>query len=76
MVITLDPELEKALNELARRQGVHPEALALEALRDRFLAPAPADESRDEWERRLRQVATDCGVSLPDAALSSEGLYE
>jgi hypothetical protein len=76
MVITLGPELEGALNELARRQGVPPEVLALEALRDRFLAPTPADESQDEWERRLRQVATDCGVSLPDAALSSEGLYE
>ncbi len=33
-------------------------------------------ESRDEWERRLRQVATDCGTSLRDDALSSDGLYE
>jgi predicted transcriptional regulator len=76
MVITLDPKLETALNELARRQGVSPEALALEALRERFLVPAPADESLDEWERRLWQTATDCGVSLPDAAVSSEGIYE
>jgi hypothetical protein len=76
MVITLGPELESALNDLARRQGVSPEVLALNALRDRFLAPGPIGEPRDEWERRLRQVATDCGVSLPDAALSSEGLYE
>jgi hypothetical protein len=50
--------------------------LALQTLRDRFLAPAPAQESRDEWERRLRRAATDCGVSLSDAAVSSEGLYE
>jgi hypothetical protein len=76
MVITVDPELEAALNEQARRRGILPEALALETLRDRFLAPGGADESRDEWERRLRRTATDCGVSLPDAALSSEGLYE
>lgn len=76
MVLTLGPELEAALNEHAQRQGVNPEVLALEALRDHFLAPAPTEESRDEWERRLRQVATDCGVSLPDAALSSEGLYD
>jgi predicted transcriptional regulator len=76
MVITLDPKLKTALNELARRQGVSPEALALEALRERFLVPAPADESQDEGERRLRQTATDCGVSLPDAAVSSEGIYE
>ena len=76
MVITLGPELEAALSELSRRQGVPPEVLAIEALRDRFLAPAPADESRDEWERRLRQIATDCGVSLSNEAVSSEGLYE
>jgi hypothetical protein len=76
MVITLTRELEAALNEQARRQGVAPEALALEALRDRFLAPARADESRDEWERRLRGAATDCRVSLSDTAVSSEGIYE
>jgi hypothetical protein len=75
-VITLGPELEAALNEQARRQGIAPEALALEALRDRFLASARPDEPRDEWERRLRGAATDCGVSLPDAAVSSEGTYE
>jgi hypothetical protein len=76
MVLTLGPELEAVLSELARRQGVSPEALALQALRERFLGATPADGPRDEWERKLRQVATDCGVSLPDAALSSEGLYE
>jgi hypothetical protein len=34
------------------------------------------DVSGDEWVRRLRQVATDCGVALSDAAVSSEELYE
>ena len=33
MVLTLDPELEAALNEEARRRGVAPEVLALTALR-------------------------------------------
>jgi hypothetical protein len=33
-------------------------------------------EPRDDWERRLREAASDCGVSIPDSALSSEGLYE
>lgn len=33
-------------------------------------------EPRDEWERRLLEVPKDCGVSLPDAAVGSEGLYE
>jgi hypothetical protein len=76
MVITLGRQLEAALNEHAWRQGVAPEDLALQALRERFLAPAPSAESQEEWERRLRQAATDCGVSLPHAALSSEELYE
>jgi hypothetical protein len=75
MVITIDSDLEMALKERAQRQGVAPEALALKALRDQFLAPAPT-ESQDEWVRRLRSLATDCGVSLSDAAVSSEGIYE
>jgi predicted DNA-binding antitoxin AbrB/MazE fold protein len=33
-------------------------------------------EPQDEWERRLLGLAKDCGVSLPDSAVSSEGLYE
>ncbi len=76
MVITLGPELESALNDLARRQGVTAEALVLNALRQKFLAPAPLIEPRDEWERRLLSAATDCGVSLPNEAVSSEGLYD
>ncbi len=75
MVITLNPELEAALKEQARRQGVAPEVLALSALRERFLADAPL-EARDEWERGLLAAARNWGVSLPDSALSSEGLYE
>lgn len=76
MGITLDPELEAAVNEAARRQGVSPEAVVLNALRQRFLGKAPADEPRDEWERRLRDAATDCGVAVSNEALSSEGLYD
>ena len=37
MVITLGPELEKTLNDLAQQEGVSPEVLALEALRERSL---------------------------------------
>lgn len=74
MVIEIGADLEAALSDAAQQQGVAPEDLARNALRDRFL-PA-ALEPRDEWERRLREMATDCGVSLPDSALSSEGLYD
>jgi hypothetical protein len=76
MVITLSPDLEAALKEQARRQGIAPEVLALNSLRERFLAPAAPIQPRDDWERRLLAAATDCGVSLPHAAVSSEGLYE
>ena len=76
MVITLGPELEAALNEQARRRGVAGEVLALDALRERFLAPALPVRPQDEWERRLLGLAKDCGVSLSDAALSREALYE
>jgi hypothetical protein len=72
MVLTLDSNLANALRERARQQGIAPEALALQTLREPFLPVEP----RDEWERQLLAAATDCGVSLPNAALSSEGLYD
>lgn len=76
MVIDLSPQLEAALSEQARRRGVAPEAVAVQALRDRFLLAPPAAESHEEWLRRLRALATDCGVSLPDSALRREAMYE
>ena len=76
MVITLPPQLEAALSEHARRHGVAPETLALDTLRDRFLSKAPRVEPQDDWERKLFGSAIDCGVSVPDSALSSDGLYE
>jgi hypothetical protein len=76
MVITVGPDLEAALNDLARKQGVAPEVLALQALRERFLAPVAPIPPGDERARRLRSAATDCGVSLSNEAVSSEGLYE
>jgi hypothetical protein len=76
MVITVGAELEAALNDQARKQGVAPEVLALQALRERFLAPTLRLQPRDEWERRLLEVATDCGVALSHEAVGSEGLYD
>jgi hypothetical protein len=76
MVITLGPELEAALIDRARQQGVAPEVLALQALRERFLAPSLLTPPRDKWEQRLRGAATDCSLSLSNEAVSSEGLYD
>jgi hypothetical protein len=75
MVITLPPQLESALTTQARQRGIAPEALALDVLR-RQLLPAAPPVPADEWERKLFAAAVDCGVSVPDAALSSDGLYE
>ncbi len=76
MIINISSQLEAALTEQARRFGMAPEALALQTLQDRFLPKGPLVEPRDDWERRLFEAAIDCGVSLPDSALSSDGLYE
>ena len=76
MVITLPPELEAALTDLARRQGVEPETLALDTLRERFTSPVATILPRDDWERQLLGLAMDCGVSLSEVALSREQLYE
>jgi hypothetical protein len=76
MVITLGPELQAALSEAARRRGIAPETLAVNVLQERFLARAATLEPRDEWERGLLDAVRPWGVSLPDAALSSEGLYD
>jgi plasmid stability protein len=75
MVLALPPQLESALTIQARRRGVSPEVLALDVLRKQLLPVAPPAPS-DEWERRLFGMAVDCGVSVPDEALSSDGLYE
>ncbi len=72
MTITLPPELAAALTERASQQGVAPDFMALNVLRAYFLPPVP----RDDWERRLRSIATDCGISLSNEAVSSEGIYE
>lgn len=39
MDITLTPDIEAALAEQAREQGISPEQLALESLRQRFVTP-------------------------------------
>jgi hypothetical protein len=76
MVITLTPELEATLNEMARLRGISPVALVLSTLREQLSAMAKAVEPKDQWERLVLQAATNCGASLPHAALSSEGLYD
>ena len=76
MIITPEPELEAALNQAALRLGVALESLILDALRRRFLRGSTATIPHDEWELRLSRIGRECGVSLPDSALSRQSLYE
>lgn len=76
MVLNLTPPLEAVIREKAAERGIAPEALALDVLQERFLPKKPEVVPQDEWERKLFEIAIDCGVSVPHSALSSEGLYE
>lgn len=75
MIVTLDPTLEAALKDQANREGLAPEEFALQVLRERLIAAAPL-APRDEWERELLEAARPWGVSLSDAALTREELYD
>ncbi len=81
--ITLTPEIEQGVAKRAQELGTTPEHLVLAKLRAEF-APADAEpqqvpppfEPQDDWERRLLGIGINCGVSLSNEAVSSEGLYE
>jgi hypothetical protein len=80
MIIMLTPDIEQAVAEQAQRRGTTPECLIVEALREKFIPSGPTSlvppQPPDEWERMLLSVGTNCGVSLPHEAVSSEGLYD
>ena len=79
--ITLTPDIEQGVTKRAQELGMTPEHLVLEKLRAEF-APAEQQpqsrpfEPQDEWERRLLSIGINCGVSLSNEAVSSEGLYD
>lgn len=50
--------------------------LTIDAQRGTGSTSSSIIEPQDEWERRLLELAKDCGVSLSDSAVSSDGLYE
>ena len=62
MVVTLGPELEAALKEQAKRHGIAPEVLALNALRERFLSnglASPTAQARAAFQRDLPELLKD-----------------
>ncbi len=76
MTLKLEPELQRALELEAQRQGMTPEDLALSLLRSRFQSGDEELMPRDDWERRVLSMGIPCGTSLSNEALSSEGLYD
>jgi hypothetical protein len=76
MVLKLTPELELALARSARQKGINPDLLAISILREHLLQPPSAILPHDAWERLVQSAASDCGVSLPDSAFSSDSLYD
>lgn len=76
MSITLSPEMKSVLESAALASGVTPEALAADVLEKQLRRQYVKFEPRDEWERILASIGKDCGVSLTDEQLSSEGLYD
>lgn len=76
MVITLNPELETAVMAIAREQGLPPETVVLNVLHSQLLGKPQPIQAQDDWERGLLEAARNCGVSLSNSALSSDGLYE
>lgn len=76
MILNLSPELLTAISNQAVTRGVAAEVLAEEVLRKHFLPKSAEPLSHDEWMRRLNEIPIDCGVSLPNSALSSDGLYD
>ena len=75
MTIAIPDETAKALTEKAKGMNLKPEDLAVSLLRQ-LLGLGDLDTDFDEWEEKLRKAASDCGVSLPDEAVSRDGLYD
>lgn len=75
MTLLLDPNLETALNEQAHSMGMSPEELVLRLLRQHLAATTDL-QPRDEWERGLLEAARPWGISMSDADLSRERLYD
>jgi hypothetical protein len=76
MTVTLDPNLEAALIEEAKRQGIDPETLVVNMLQKKFAQLRQPSEARDDWERLVLAAGSDCGISVPTSALTSDSLYE
>lgn len=77
LTLELDPDLEALLNDSAHKRGVTPEAIAVQVLREKLSTLQPESlESRDDWERTLRSIATPRGFGLTNEQLGREEIYD
>lgn len=69
MMITLTPELERAVAEEAQKRGLTPAEVVVDTLRERFLPKAPfghTEDTLDEWELEISAAAVQVGLAPPD----------
>ncbi len=79
MTIRLEADLEEVIRKHASEQQTTPEAIVMDILREQLSlsrGPSLPHPPAEDWKTRLRRLATHCGVSLSDEAVSSEGLYD
>lgn len=74
--VTLSLELERVAVEQAQRAGKSPQQIVLGVLESSLLPTSVSPATADEWQRKLKAASVDCGTSLSDEAVSSNGLYD
>ena len=74
MVIIVPSDLEDALAEAARQQGVTPEGFVLDTLRAKLVTSQ--QPSQDAWEALLLSAGSPAGISLNDEATGRDSLYD
>ena len=77
VTVVLPPELERTIVDRARLAGTSPQDFVLKILNDSLTTFAAQQiQTAAARGRALRDGSVDCGVSLSDEAVSSEGLYD
>lgn len=72
MTLDLPEPLAAILSSRAEQKAMSREAFVIDLL-TKLLVPL---QPRDEWERRLVALGTDCGASLTNEQLSREVMYD
>lgn len=77
VTVVLPPELERTIIDRARLAGTSPQDFVLKILNESLATFAVQQlQTAAARGRALRDTSVNCGVSLSDEAVSSEGLYD